>query len=531
MATAAQIAVHCPIARVMVATMHPVATIHRSRRHDARARGGSAGVSGSASTGEHASMRSPLRLIAVLGAAWLAGCGGDSGTPPDGGRVLDGGSARDAGPMPHDDGGRGTDGGPMISDGGCAIGTCPPVADLSRDVVESRLALDLSTHRGTIDLTVAGSITSAGVSFEIGDLTITSVSALAEDDVVPLVYTATAGQLDIGVAPGIDPIAIRVEYAFVDHDALEGWVAARGVSFLWPTFCGNLFPCHSSPADGSTFALTVTGAPAGSTVVYPEAIPGSAPSYMPAIAVGDYTYERIGVTPAGTEVGFWYLPGEAETMRAGTRDLDDTFALYETTLGAYTFGDRVGSVSAPWGPAAYGGMEHHPYWHVATGALGDAEVHAHEAAHGWFGNGVRIACWEDFVLSEGVTSYLAARALEHAGGAEAGTAVWAAYRTRLESAVASGDTIALPDATCDEIDIAASPLWSNIPYMKGAFFLRAVESAVGRSALDAALRAFYTEHVGRAARMQDLLDTIETETGLDPGALADDWLRSLGIPE
>jgi aminopeptidase N len=33
----------------------------------------------------------------------------------------------------------------------------------------------------------------------------------------------------------------------------------------------------------------------------------------------------------------------------------------------------------------------------------------HEAAHGWFGDGVRLRCWEDFVLSEGTASHLDAR--------------------------------------------------------------------------------------------------------------------------
>src|SRR5213592_1754219 len=108
-------------------------------------------------------------------------------------------------------------------------------------------------------------------------------------------------------------------------------------------------------------------------------------------------------------------------------------------------------------------MEHHPYWHVAKDAMSDEETQAHEAAHGWFGNGVRIRCWEDFVLSEGTVSYLAARALEKVGGAAAGKAVWDSYQLQLDAAVMNGDTIALPD-TCNAIDIISDPLWSSIPY-------------------------------------------------------------------
>jgi aminopeptidase N len=465
----------------------------------------------------------------------LAGCGDDSAVVPDAGGRGDSGMMMRADAGRSDAGGETPDSGApdggSVDAGGCALGACPPVADLDRDVVETRLTLDLSTSAGTADVRVAPSATSSGLSFEVGDLTIASVGALDGDTVTPLMFAVDEGRLDIGVAPGTEEIVVRIAYTFADHDAFDGWMPESGLSFLWPTFCGNLYPCHSNPADGSTFEMNVTGAPAGAELVYPETIPESAPTYMPALAVGDYTYERIGETTAGTEVGMWFLPGERDTMRMGAANLDDYFDYLEETYGAYAFGARVGSVSAPWGPGAYGGMEHHPYWHVATDALNAEEVHAHEAAHGWFGNGVRIECWEDFVLSEGLASYLAARAIEAADGAAAGTALWADYQGQLERAVMRGDTLALPDSTCNEIDILTHPLWSNIPYMKGAFFMRAVEIAVGRAELDAALRAFYEANVGRAARMQDLLDAIQADTGFDPSTLADDWLRTLGIPE
>lgn len=52
----------------------------------------------------------------------------------------------------------------------------------------------------------------------------------------------------------------------------------------------------------------------------------------------------------------------------GGAHLRQVFDWLETTYGEYLFGDEVGSVSVAWGPGAYGGMEHHPYWHVASGA-------------------------------------------------------------------------------------------------------------------------------------------------------------------
>jgi aminopeptidase N len=61
--------------------------------------------------------------------------------------------------------------------------------------------------------------------------------------------------------------------------------------------------------------------------------------------------------------------------------------------------------------------------------------------------------------------------------------------------------------------------------MKGAFFFRAVAKEIGPETLDEVLAAFYQERRGTAAGMQDLLDAIQAQTGFDPTALANHWLR------
>jgi aminopeptidase N len=167
-------------------------------------------------------------------------------------------------------------------------------------------------------------------------------------------------------------------------------------------------------------------------------------------------------------------------------------------------------------------MEHHPYWHVDREQMSSEETQLHEAAHGWFGNGVRLRCWEDFVLSEGTASYLAARALGVAAGPEAEAHTWARYRERLERIARRSDVF--PDAwprSCGAIDVLRDRLFSDVPYMKGAFFLRAVERRVGRDRMDAALRAFYMAHRGRAAGFGDLLETIRSVAGFDARPCAD----------
>jgi aminopeptidase N len=46
----------------------------------------------------------------------------------------------------------------------------------------------------------------------------------------------------------------------------------------------------------------------------------------------------------------------------------------------------------------------------------------------------------------------------------------------------------------------------------------------------AALRAFYADHVGQAATMEALLETIELTSGFDATTCAEAWLRSDTVP-
>jgi aminopeptidase N len=250
-----------------------------------------------------------------------------------------------------------------------------------------------------------------------------------------------------------------------------------------------------------------------------------APAYQLAWATGMYTMTMLGTTTAGTQVAVWTLPGDETAAAMGTAHLKDVFDWYEKTYGAYTFGSLVGSVDVVWGPGQYGGMEHHPMWHIANIAMGDELTHAHEAAHGWFGDGIRIKCWEDFVLSEGSADYLSARALGAVEGQAAEDAVWAGYAPILNGSAANG--VAWPDG-CGVIDPLAN--FSEVPYEKGSHFLKALETRVGRAMLDTALAQFHSTWHGKAAGMQDLLDTVMTVTGYDATACAQMWLKSPTLP-
>lgn len=380
------------------------------------------------------------------------------------------------------------------------------------DVVSTKLGLDFKNKLGKATLTFAKR---GSVSLEAAGLTITSV----RDGNGPKTYRMRSGRLvatDV-VSP------LQVEYRFAQQSNSDGLLAG-GSTVLWPYFCGNLFPCDSRPSDGTTFEVDITGVPSGKTVIYPHLISNLAPAYQFAFAVGDYHTEHLGRTAAGTQVSVSWLPNGETAAREGTKNLVKAFQWLETNIGPYQFGNDVGSVAAVWGAGAYGGMEHHPYWHVATDAMDNEETHVHEAAHGWFGDGIRLKCWEDFVLSEGTVSYLAARAIGQVAGADAEADIWVGYQRELDSARAGGDRISWPTG-CNKVDIIKDGLFSTFPYMEGAFFYKAVAAQVGVAKLDAVLSKFYMTYRGKAAGMADMVALIKRETGFDPKALVTKWLR------
>jgi hypothetical protein len=400
-----------------------------------------------------------------------------------------------------------------------------PLNPWDRDILRISLAVDMEDFHATALIRLAP-MEESWVFFEAQGLSVNEVLNGSGD---PLEYRYEDGRLEVLAPAGGEHVEIEVDYGFSTAERFEGYMNS-GTTLTWPYHCGNLFPCHSRPFEGQEFELQVTNVPDGDVAVYPEAIVSDAPAYQLAWAQGEYTYKTLGTTDAGTEVGFWFLPGSEARGDEGTAHLTAAVDWYEKTLGPYIFGNRIGAVEVLWGPGAIGGMEHHPYFHVSTGGLRDEAIHFHEAAHGWFGDGVRLRCWEDFVLSEGTVTYLAARALGQVVGEAAGTDAWNDIERELDFYVDREDMIVWPDS-CGEVDILESGLFSRLVYMKGAFFYRDVADEVGAEVLDDVLARFYELHAGEAAGMQDMLDLILAETGFDPTGLADGWLRQLGRPD
>jgi aminopeptidase N len=399
-----------------------------------------------------------------------------------------------------------------------------PAGDRNRDVLDTTLAVDVAKHTAVATITLAPS-PSAAASFEIGDLDIRTVRH--GTDLLP--WIDRGNWLDIEVPPSNEPLVIAIEYEWHFHSSMDG-ISPTGYTLTWPYWCGNVFPCRSQPSDGTTFHLHVGDVKAG-RVIYPEQIPSPAPPYMAAWIVGDWVDLDGGWTAAGTHVVVRSLPNDVAAARIGTAHLTAAFGWLEKNIGPYRFGSEVGPVAAIWNNKTFGGMEHHPFWHIDASAMGDESVHLHEAAHGWFGNGVRLRCWEDFVLSEGTASYLAFHALQQVAGSTTAAPYWASYIARLRAMQADGQPHVAWPGSCGQDDILKDGLYTFAPYIRGALFYRAVEGRIGAGYLELALRTFYQRWAGKAAGMQDMLDVITEVSGYNPRACAKTWLTDAAVPD
>jgi aminopeptidase N len=396
-----------------------------------------------------------------------------------------------------------------------------PTANPSRPVIDTRLNVDYGAMTAVATISF-GPSDKPGASLEIGNLTIDTV----QHRDAPIVFATNGSSLELGIPADSGPFAVDISYQWQFDEGFTG-ASKNGYTLDWPYYCGNVFPCHSDPADGTTFAAGIGNIPAGMVAVYPDTIPSAAPSYQFAWSIDAYQQIDLGTTTAGTLISVWVHAGEEATARAGTAHLVAAFDWLEQTLGPYTFGPHYGSVSVRWPRGAFGGMEHHPYSHIAAAAIGDETTNVHESAHGWFGDGIRIACWEDFVLSEGTVSYLAARALDVVAPS-VGAQTWQGYQTEL--AAVQGSELVWPQ-TCGQVDILKANLFTNAPYMRGAFFYKAVADKLGDPAmLDRVLAKFYKDHASGTARMADMLAAIRAGTGYDPTACAQTWLLGTTTP-
>jgi cytosol alanyl aminopeptidase len=151
-------------------------------------------------------------------------------------------------------------------------------------------------------------------------------------------------------------------------------------------------------------------------------------------------------------------------------------------------------------------------------------VIAHELAHQWFGDVVTPNGWEDLWLSEGVATFLAARAID------AHNPLFGARLDELArvAAMMDEDTVAVRRAVTTPQQ--AEQIFTRLPFDKGAAIMLMLERWLGEAVLRTALRAYVRQHAWSSVTTKDLVDALEGASGQSLGEAVGPFLDRPGVP-
>ncbi|HSN70611.1 MAG TPA: leukotriene A4 hydrolase C-terminal domain-containing protein, partial [Steroidobacteraceae bacterium] len=163
-------------------------------------------------------------------------------------------------------------------------------------------------------------------------------------------------------------------------------------------------------------------------------------------------------------------------------------------------------------------------------------VVAHELAHSWSGNLITNTTWRDAWLNEGFTSYVENRVMEALYGVERATMERALDLETLRKDVAEADRPELTQLKMPADLTHPDEAFSQVSYVKGAFFLKFLEQRFGREVFDPFLRGYFDHFAFESVTTEDFKAYLEANLlPLDPDAVTvaeiDEWLYGQGVPE
>jgi len=257
------------------------------------------------------------------------------------------------------------------------------------------------------------------------------------------------------------------------------------------------------------------------------------PSYLIALAVGNLTYTKLGAI-----CGVYSEPELAGDCAYEFSDLPKMITTAEKIYGKYQWG-KYDIVMLPYS-FPFGGMEN-PRLTFANPTLlaGDkslVSVVAHELAHSWSGNLVTNATWNDFWLNEGFTVYFENRIMEKIEGKENANILALIEYQDLIAALDDIENSEHPEDTELKLQLDhrnPDDGMTDIAYVKGAFFLRTIEKAVGRKKLDQFLNQYFKEHAFESITTEvfvsDLKNNLLTPNSVDFDV--EEWIYQPGLPD
>jgi leukotriene-A4 hydrolase len=429
-------------------------------------------------------------------------------------------------------------------------------------VAVKHLSLDLNVEfaqrslAGTVALTVIRHDRAASeVIVDSNGLAITAVEECSSRR--PLVFSLGAPHKLLGRALTIKlghEDCVRIAYrTSADASALL-WVDPEGTSgkrqpMLFTQsqaiFARTWIPLQDSPSVRFTYDATIRVPPGlwalmsaqNAQVLAPDGVwklnmELPIPSYLMALAVGDFAFR-----PIGERTGVYAEPSLVDAAANEFAEVDAMMTAAERIYGPYQWGRYDMLVLPPSFP--FGGMENPRLTFltptVITGDRALVSLIAHELAHSWSGNLVTNATWNDFWLNEGFTTYVERRVMEELRGPDYAEMLWSLGGKDLDKTIADAGANDRSTRLVLDYNRDHDPdeIGSDVAYEKGALFLRTLERAVGRARFDEFLRSRFTRLAFRSTDSKVFereARGLVTGGGSMTSAQLASWLHDPGLP-
>jgi len=457
----------------------------------------------------------------------------------------------------------------------CSSPARPPASPPGRDphsfaeparVAVTHLSLDLAVDfeqrvlRGTAKLTLARRDPAAPLRLDTQDLAIASVVDCATNQ--SLAYAVDRRRPVLGSQLVIQPSAtgrppsecVAIAYTTSPDARALLWVEPAGTAgkrapMLFTQsqaiLARSWIPLQDTPSVRFTYDATIHVPDklfAVMSATNPQTPPADGtwrfameqpiPSYLLALAVGDFAFR-----PIGTRTGIYAESSVVDAAAAEFGEVDAMMATAEKLYGPYAWGRYDMLVLPPSFP--YGGMENPRLTFLTpTAIVGDrtlVSLIAHELAHSWSGNLVTNSTWADFWLNEGFTTYVERRIMEELRGHDYTDMLWHIGHRELVAAFADAKPEETKLALALTADRDPEDVSGDAAYEKGALFLRTLEERFGREVFDAFLRRRFERLAFRSTDTATFEADVRAELiAKHPGAFTAaqlaTWLHEPGLP-
>ena len=429
----------------------------------------------------------------------------------------------------------------------------PELGNGGYDVSHYQLNLDIDPEEGSLQGTATISAVALSdlsafnldlVGLEVSGVRVNGVEAVVLRDGREMTVTPET-RLDAG-----RPFEVEIEYGGkpVTSTAVpfgSGWVHRDQLIYVIdePDGASTWFPANDHPRDPATFGINLT-VPAGYETVtsgvavgglddpdLPDRweIPEPTAPYLVALAVGDFV--RTEQRPVdGVELTLWHPPGLDPRLLAPFDSHQAMISYYAELFGDYPF-DRYGAlvIDDP-GLAAALETQTLSTFGILTLNLGE-QVVAHELAHQWFGDSVRLDTWNDIWLNEGLATFAQWLWVEQANGPAAyDESVVDAYRLMSGENFGEGGAAEARRRFPPPAHPSPDDLFNPSVYLRGGLALVAVRDEVGDDVMWKILTEWHRRFGGSVATSQNFKDLVAELGGPEALSILTGHLESPLVP-